>query len=147
MSQGYSTADAARIAGMTLRQVRYLATSGVVPPSVSPGSGRGFPALYAFSDLVKLAAIQRLRATSGGDPKVERLREIAAAIDRDDPAGSRLLVVDDTRSWFLTDELQALLDRGQAILLISLEVIERTVRLELARHGIADTSRPARAAA
>jgi DNA-binding transcriptional MerR regulator len=141
MALGYSTVEVARAAGMTVRQVRYLASSGVVAASVRRTAGRGFPSMYAFADLLKLAVIQRLRATSGCDTKLERLRSVVEALDRHDGAAGRLLVIDDQACWIHEGELETLLDSGQAVLGVSLDAVEKAVRLQLRRQGLAEIPR------
>lgn len=55
---------AQKIAGLSLRQVRYWDELGLVRPSVQPARGRGSRRLYSFEDLVELRIIAQLR-TSG----------------------------------------------------------------------------------
>ncbi|HTD49885.1 MAG TPA: helix-turn-helix domain-containing protein, partial [Acidimicrobiia bacterium] len=50
---GYTTAQAARLAGCTVSQLRYWARSGLVSPTADGGG-------YAFRDLVALRVVRSL---------------------------------------------------------------------------------------
>lgn len=58
-----SERSAARLAGVTMRQLRYWAATGVVVPSLSETlSGRGRTRLYTFRDLLELFVAAELRS-------------------------------------------------------------------------------------
>lgn len=57
----YNVHVAVRVAGLTLRQVRYWDHVGLLKPSVQAARGRGSRRLYSFDDLVELRIIAQLR--------------------------------------------------------------------------------------
>lgn len=57
---GYTVAQAEKLAGVPRTMLDYLCRSGVLRPSARPCRGRGHRRLYSFSDLVLLRVIARL---------------------------------------------------------------------------------------
>tara|TARA_B100000965_G_scaffold323471_1_gene285226 strand:- start:237 stop:689 length:453 start_codon:yes stop_codon:yes gene_type:complete len=57
---GFTTAEAARIAGFKTPMVDYLCRTEIVIPTKRRRPGRGKPRLYSYGDLVLLRAISRL---------------------------------------------------------------------------------------
>lgn len=148
MRTGYSTADAARAVEMSERQVRYLATHGLVRASILHTAGRGSPALYAYGDLLKLAAIQRIRLAVAADTTLDRLRAVSGALERAGATTERgqMLVMDEQTAWLEPDGLQTVLADGRAVIVLSLDALDEQLRLKLRREGLADRVRATKAA-
>jgi Predicted transcriptional regulators len=70
----YGSRLAAKLAGVTLRQLRYWVRKGILKPSVYQ-AGRGGRDLFSYTDLVQARAIGRLRKQGAS------LRRIGQAID------------------------------------------------------------------
>jgi DNA-binding transcriptional MerR regulator len=79
----YSSADVARIARVTYRQVDYWDRFGVLRPSVLPADGSGTRRRYSEDDLIRAKVISLL-LTAG--VSLQRVRRCLA-----DPAGMRAL--------------------------------------------------------
>jgi DNA-binding transcriptional MerR regulator len=58
--QGYSGTRAARIVGITYRQLDYWARTDLVRPSLTDASGSGSRRMYSYRDLLELRVIKSL---------------------------------------------------------------------------------------
>jgi len=129
--RSFSTAEAARLAGLTPRQLDHWDRLGFLRPSVSSAAGYGSNRRYSFADLVRLRVAARLRAAGIG---LSRVRRCAEALARLDPAGggdladTRLLVAGNRILWARSDrELVDLLREGQLVLVFSVgEAVQET---------------------
>ncbi|MBB4515861.1 MerR family transcriptional regulator [Paraburkholderia fungorum] len=92
----YPAADAARIAGLSLAMINYLARHGIVGASASGTPGRGRPRQYTFSDLLLLRVIARLLQ---GGMSVLRLQKCISELQKSGRSTKRLM----TRKYVLTD--------------------------------------------
>jgi DNA-binding transcriptional MerR regulator len=119
LQSSFSTAEVAKLTGLTARQLDWWDRRGFLRPSVVPASGYGSRRRYSFTDVVKLRLASRLRAAGFGLPQVRRVVE---TLKRLDPAAgglatARLLVADRRVVWARTDsELVDLLHGGQLML-------------------------------
>ncbi len=121
--QSFSTAETARLAGLSSRQLDHWAREGFLRPSLEQASGYGSARRYSFTDIVRLRVAARLRAAGIGLPRVRRCAEALARLDAEtDLAQARLLVVGNRVLWARSDrELVDLLKEGQMVLVFSLE--------------------------
>ncbi len=122
VARSFSTAEAARLTGLTARQLDHWDRNGFVQPSVERASGYGSARRYSFADVVRLRVAARLRASGVG---LARIRRCAEALARLDPAAdlakARLLVVGTSVLWARSDrEVVDLLKDGQLVLVCSL---------------------------
>jgi DNA-binding transcriptional MerR regulator len=119
LQSSFSTAEVAKLTGLTARQLDWWDRRGFLRPSVTAASGYGTRRRYSFTDVVKLRLASRLRAAGFGLPQVRRVVE---TLKRLDPAAgglatARLLVADRRVVWARTDsELVDLLHGGQLML-------------------------------
>ncbi len=122
LQASFSTAEVARLTGLTTRQLDWWDRRGFISPSATRASGYGSRRRYSFTDVVKLRLASRLRAAGFGLPQVRRVVE---TLKRLDPAAgglttlssARLLVADRRVVWARTDsELVDLLHGGQLML-------------------------------
>ena len=58
--QGYRAPRAAKVAGITYRQLDYWARQNYVRPSLVDANGSGSQRMYSFQDLLKLKVMKRL---------------------------------------------------------------------------------------
>lgn len=68
----FSTAEAARVSGFTVRQLDYWATSRMLIPSVSQSNGPGTRKLYSFDDLIRLQFIKQLNEAGWSTQKIRK---------------------------------------------------------------------------
>jgi DNA-binding transcriptional MerR regulator len=150
ISQAFSTAQAARLSGLTPRQLDHWDRKGFLKPSLRQASGYGSTRRYTFADVVRLRVAARLRAAGIG---LARIRLCAEALGRlggeaGDLGGVRLLVVGARVLWARSDgEVVDLLKEGQLVLVFSLgdaveetagavaRLTEETVRAEAGARG------------
>jgi DNA-binding transcriptional MerR regulator len=122
VTQGFSTAQAARLTGLSARQLDHWDRLGFLRPSLQTAAGYGSQRRYSFADVVRLRVAARLRAHGVG---LARIRRCAEALERLDPASdlgqARLLVVGNSVLWARSDrEVVDLLKDGQLVLVCSL---------------------------
>jgi DNA-binding transcriptional MerR regulator len=122
--QSFSTAEAARLTGLTARQLDHWDRQGFLSPSLERASGYGSNRRYSFADIVRLRVAARLRTAGIGLPKIRRCAEALARLEPDgagDLAEARLLVAGNRVLWSRSDrELVDLLREGQMVLVFSL---------------------------
>ncbi len=151
IQESFSTADAARLSGLTPRQLDHWDHLGFLSPSLTRANGYGSARRYSFSDVVRLKVAGRLRASG---VSLARLRRCAAVLRRLDGAGeadlsrARLIVSRDRVLWVRSDrEVIDLVREGQMLLVFALgEAVAETAgavrRLGRERQAVADP-RPA----
>jgi DNA-binding transcriptional MerR regulator len=122
--QSFSTAQVARLTGLTPRQLDHWDRLGFLRPSLQRARGYGSARRYSFADVVRLRVAARLRASGVA---LSRIRRCAAALERLDPRGTadlgraRLIVAGSRVLWARSDrEVVDLLKEGQLVLVFSL---------------------------
>ena len=119
LQASFSTAEVAKLTGLTPRQLDWWDRRGFISPSSAQAAGYGSKRRYSFTDVVKLRLAARLRAAGFGLPQVRRVVETLKRLDpeKGDLATARLLVADRRVVWARTDsELVDLLHGGQLML-------------------------------
>jgi DNA-binding transcriptional MerR regulator len=121
VARSFSTAEAARLTGLTPRQLDHWDRQGFLRPSLERAAGYGSARRYSFADVVRLRVAARLRANGVG---LARIRRCARALSRLDPtadlADARLLVIGSSVLWARSDrEVVDLLKDGQLVLVCS----------------------------
>src|SRR5215471_19389069 len=82
LRQSFSTAEAARLTGLSPRQLDHWDRQGFLRPSLEKAHGYGSARRYSFADVVRLRVAARLRANGVG---LARIRKCAEALARLDP--------------------------------------------------------------
>lgn len=127
IARSFSTADAARLTGLSARQLDHWDRRGFLQPSLEKASGYGSARRYSFADVVRLRVAARLRASGIGLANVRRCADALARLDTSaDLARARLIVAGSTVLWARSDrEVVDLLKDGQLVLVCSLgEAVE-----------------------
>ncbi len=122
LRQSFSTAETARLTGLSPRQLDHWDRQGFLKPSLERATGYGSARRYSFADVVRLRVAARLRAAGIGLARIRRCAEALSRLDPDsDLAEARLLVVGNRVLWARSDrELVDLLKEGQMVLVFSL---------------------------
>jgi DNA-binding transcriptional MerR regulator len=132
LQASFSTAQVARLTGLSARQLDHWDRLGFFPPSVAGARGYGSRRRYSFGDVVRLRVAGRLRASGFGLKEVRRVVETLRRLDpsRPDVSGARLLVAQGRVLWARTDsELVDLLHGGQLMLVFPVgETVEDVAR-------------------
>lgn len=115
----FSTAQVARLTGLSARQLDHWDRLGFLSPSLTSAAGYGSRRRYSFADVVRLRLAGKLRAAGFG---LGEVRRVVATLRRLDPArpgisSARLLVAGRRVLWASSDsELVDLLHEGQLML-------------------------------
>ena len=115
----FSTAQVARLTGLSARQLDYWDRQGFLSPSLERARGYGSARRYSFGDVVRLRLAGRLRAAGIGLPQI---RQCVATLKRLDPARAgieeaRLLISGRRVLWVRDDDqLVDILHEGQLML-------------------------------
>lgn len=124
ISHAFSTAQVARLTGLTPRQLDHWDRLGFLKPSLQQASGYGSTRRYSFEDVVRLRVAARLRAAGVGLARLRRCEEALRRLggETNDLGGARLLVAGSRVLWARSDqEVVDLLKEGQLVLVFSLE--------------------------
>jgi len=119
----YSTAQVARLTGLSARQLDHWDRRGFVRPSLAAASGYGSARRYSFPDLVRLRVAARLRAAGFGLRQIGECVRYLRALDptRDGMADVRLVVMGSRIVWARSDhQLVDVLNEGQLMLVFPL---------------------------
>src|SRR5207247_10061023 len=119
----YSTAQVARLTGLSPRQLDYWDRRGFVRPSLVAASGYGSARRYSFPDLVRLRVAARLRAAGFGLRQIGECVQYLRALDpsRDGMADVRLVVMGSRIVWARSEhQLVDVLNEGQLMLVFPL---------------------------
>jgi DNA-binding transcriptional MerR regulator len=122
IAQSFSTAEVARLTGLSARQLDHWDREGFLRPSLEKASGYGSTRRYSFADVVRLRVAARLRAEGVGLARIRRCAEVLARLDPEADLGqARLIVAGSSVLWARTDrEVIDLLHDGQLVLVCSL---------------------------
>jgi len=129
---GYRGVEAARVAGITYRQLDYWARTGLVEPTVRGASGSGSQRLYGYQDILVLKVVKSLLDTGVS------LQQIRAAVDQLRELGindlAQITLMSDGASVYLCtsdDEVIDLVSRGQGVFGIAVGRVLREVESSL----------------
>ncbi len=120
----YTAAQAARLSGCSLSQLRHWARSDLVPPS---GAHRG----YEFRDLVALRVVRSL--LDAGLPSSKLRSAVRFLRDSGEDLASLKLVTDGRHAWACHDDGQILdaLRAGQLALFVAVDQVTAHVEAEV----------------
>ena len=131
-SAGYRGVVAARVAGITYRQLDYWARTGLVEPTIRGAAGSGSQRLYGFRDILVLKLVKGLLDTGIS------LQQIRTAIEQLRDSGitdlARITLMSDGASVYLCttqEEIIDLLGRGQGVFGIAVGKVLREVESNL----------------
>ncbi len=131
--EGYRGPTACRAAGITYRQLDYWARTGLVEPTVRPGTGSGTQRLYSFRDILVLKVVKRLLDTGVS------LQQIRTAVSHLRERGvedlAQITLMSDGASVYectSADEVYDLVQGGQGVFGIAVGRVWREVEGSLA---------------
>ncbi|MDW3213040.1 MAG: MerR family transcriptional regulator [Ilumatobacteraceae bacterium] len=139
MSVGYSGTQAAKVVGITYRQLDYWARTDLIRPSVSDASGSGSRRQYSYKDLLELRVIKTLLDAG---IKLESVRDVFSYLREHvgtDIASAHLVINGNSVVLARGDELIDVLNRGQGVLnVLSLAGVKDEVDAQLVPLGLDD---------
>jgi DNA-binding transcriptional MerR regulator len=120
----YSAAQAARLAGCSVSQLRHWARRGLVEPSAPDRQ-------YDFRDLVALRVVRSL--LDAGLPSARVGLALRAVVDAGDDVASLRLVTDGATVWVCHDDGQILdaLRAGQLALFVAVDRVAADMQAEV----------------
>ncbi|MDJ0768741.1 MAG: MerR family transcriptional regulator [Ilumatobacter sp.] len=116
MSDGFSGTQAAKVVGITYRQLDYWARTDLIRPSLSDASGSGSRRRYSYKDLLELRVIKTLLDAG---IKLESVRDVFAYLREHvttDIASAHLVINGSSVVLAQGDELIDVLAQGQGVL-------------------------------
>jgi DNA-binding transcriptional MerR regulator len=136
MSEGYSGTQAAKVVGITYRQLDYWARTDLIRPSLSDAAGSGSRRKYSYKDLLELRVIKTL-LDSG--IKLESVRDVFEYLREHvdgDIASAHLVINGSSVVLARDDELIDVLQKGQGVLnVLSLSGVKDEVDAQLVPLG------------
>jgi DNA-binding transcriptional MerR regulator len=132
MEQGFSGTHAAKVVGITYRQLDYWARTDLIRPSLSDAAGSGSRRRYSYQDLLELRVIKTLLDAG---IKLESVREVfdflREKVDTD-IAAAHLVISGQSVVLAQGDELIDVLKQGQGVLnVLSLAGVKDEVDAQL----------------
>jgi DNA-binding transcriptional MerR regulator len=118
----FSTAQVARLAGLTPRQLDHWDRQGFLKPSLQRARGYGSTRRYSFEDVVRIRVAARLRAAGVGLSRIRRCAEVLERLagESGDLGGVRIIVAGTRVLWARSDEeVVDLVKEGQLVLVFS----------------------------
>lgn len=132
MDNGYSGTQAAKVVGITYRQLDYWARTDLVRPSLTDAAGSGSRRRYSYKDLLELRVIKTLLDAG---IKLESVREVFEYMRQHvdtDIAAAHLVINGSSVVLAQGDELIDVLARGQGVLnVLSLAGVKQEVDAQL----------------
>jgi DNA-binding transcriptional MerR regulator len=122
IQHGFSTAQVARLAGLTPRQLDHWDRQGFLKPSLQRARGYGSTRRYSFEDVVRLRVAARLRAAGVGLSRIRRCAEVLERLSGEsgDLGGVHIIVAGARVLWARSDEeVVDLVKEGQLVLVFS----------------------------
>ncbi len=132
MSEGFSGTHAAKVVGITYRQLDYWARTDLIRPSLSDASGSGSRRRYSYTDLLELRVIKTLLDAG---IKLESVRDVFEYLREHvegDISSAHLVINGNSVVLATGDELIDVLQRGQGVLnVLSLAGVKHEVDAQL----------------
>jgi len=136
MSDGFSGTQAAKVVGITYRQLDYWARTDLIRPSLSDASGSGSRRCYSYKDLLELRVIKTLLDAG---IKLESVRDVFNYLREHvgtDIASAHLVINGSSVVLARGDELIDVLKSGQGVLnVLSLAGVKDEVDAQLVPLG------------
>lgn len=136
MDDGFSGTHAAKVVGITYRQLDYWARTDLIRPSLTDAAGSGSRRRYSYKDLLELRVIKTLLDAG---IKLESVREVFDYLREHvdaDIASAHLVINGSSVVLCQGDELIDVLAKGQGVLnVLSLAGIKHEVDTQLVPLG------------
>jgi DNA-binding transcriptional MerR regulator len=149
VESGFSGQQAARVVGISYRQLDYWARTDLIRPTLSDASGSGSRRRYSYQDLLELRVIKTLLDAG---IRLESVREVFSYLREHvstDIAAAHLVISGQSVVLAQGDELVDVLRRGQGVLnVLSLAGVKNDVDAQLVPLRLDDAAAgPSRSAA
>lgn len=139
---GYSGTQAAKVVGITYRQLDYWARTDLIRPSLTDASGSGSRRRYSYNDLLELRVIKTLLDAG---IKLESVRDVFEYLRTHvggDIAAAHLVISGNSVVLAEGDELIDVLRQGQGVLnVLSLANVKDDIDTQLVPLEASNASR------
>ena len=139
---GYSGTQAAKVVGITYRQLDYWARTDLIRPSLTDAAGRGSRRRYSYNDLLELRVIKTLLDAG---IKLESVRDVFEYLRTHvggDIAAAHLVISGNSVVLAVGDELIDVLRQGQGVLnVLSLANVKADIDTQLVPLEASNASR------
>jgi DNA-binding transcriptional MerR regulator len=133
---GYSGTQAAKVVGITYRQLDYWARTDLVRPSLTDAAGSGSRRRYSYNDLLELRVIKTLLDAG---IKLESVRDVFAYLREhvtDDIAAAHLVISGNSVVLCDGEQLIDVVNKGQGVLnVLSLAGVKDDIDAQLVPLG------------
>jgi DNA-binding transcriptional MerR regulator len=126
----YSSGEVERLLGLTQRQLGYWASTHVVDPQETRGSGTGRRLRFSYGDLVRLSVIKRLLDAGMSLQAIRRSISFLRTLPDVEEPLSDLYLTSDGHTIYArrgADEVLDALRGGQMVLALGLDGVMRTL--------------------
>jgi DNA-binding transcriptional MerR regulator len=129
---GFSGTRAAKVVGITYRQLDYWARTDLIRPSLSDASGSGSRRRYSYNDLLELKAIKKLLDAGIKLEQVRRVFEYLREHVVTDIAAAHIVIDGNSVNLYDDGQLIDVLQRGQGVLnVLSMGGVKSELEAEL----------------
>ncbi len=145
---GFTGTQAAKVVGISYRQLDYWARTDLLRPSLSDASGSGSRRSYSYSDLLELKAIKKLLDAGIKLEQVRKVFEYLRLHVSTDIAAAHIVIDGGSVMLCDGDQLVDVLKNGQGVLnVLSLGGVRDELEADLAPTRAAADPAPAELAA
>ena len=130
---GFSGTRAAKVVGITYRQLDYWARTDLIRPSLNDAAGSGSRRRYSYNDLLELKAIKKLLDAG---IKLEQVRKVFEYLRKHvstDIAAAHIVIDGSSVNLYDDGQLIDVLQRGQGVLnVLSMGGVKSELEADLA---------------
>jgi DNA-binding transcriptional MerR regulator len=133
---GYSGTRAAKVVGITYRQLDYWARTDLLRPSLNDAAGSGSRRRYSYNDLLELKAIKKLLDAGIKLEQVRKVFEYLREHVSTDIAAAHIVIDGSSVNLYDDGQLIDVLQRGQGVLnVLSMGGVKSELEADLAPAG------------
>ena len=143
----FSSGEARRLTGASLRQLIYWDETDIIRPHAAPAKGQGSRRLYTFQDLVQIKVLMRLRRARVSLQKIRTVLALLTAMVDEPAPFAELDILTDGRQVLIRRSNDDMVDALTQSYVLRLPVSEllQEVRLELLPASATEDSTSSRA--
>ncbi len=136
---GYSGTRAAKVVGITYRQLDYWARTDLIRPSLNDAAGSGSRRRYSYNDLLELKAIKKLLDAGIKLEQVRNVFEYLREHVSTDIAAAHIVIDGSSVNLYDDGQLIDVLQKGQGVLnVLSMGGVKSELEADLAPSADAD---------
>lgn len=129
--RGFRTSEAARLSGLTQRQLDHWDRTGLFKPALTPAKGRGKARFYSFLDVVQLRVVKKLLDAGLSVHKLRKSLRFLRNNLQEQNLAEFSLVTDGTNLFLLKDNINNLAvdltRQGQVVLMLNVGLVAQEV--------------------